>query len=110
MLLTSRDTGRWVLPKGLPMRDRKPHEVAATEAHQEAGVRGVIGKNSVGVYHYTKMLPDGEDRLCEVVVFPLRVTLEAVTWREQTQRQRAWFSRDEAAAEEGLALIIGGWR
>jgi hypothetical protein len=53
------------------------------------------------------------DRLCEVVVFPLRVTLEAVTWREQTQRMLAWFSRDEAAAlvdEGGLALIIDGWR
>jgi hypothetical protein len=46
------------------MRGRKPHEVAATEAHQEAGVRGVIRKESVGVYHYTKMLPNGEDRLC----------------------------------------------
>jgi 8-oxo-dGTP pyrophosphatase MutT (NUDIX family) len=113
MLLTSRDTGRWVIPKGWPMVEHKPHKVAATEAMQEAGVVGIIWKKAIGSYHYTKLLPDGEDRLCEVVVFPLRVTQEATTWREQAQRQRAWFPRDAAASlvdEGGLALIISRFR
>jgi 8-oxo-dGTP pyrophosphatase MutT (NUDIX family) len=113
MLLTSRETGRWVIPKGWPMIGRKPHQVAAIEARQEAGVTGVIGKHPIGAYHYTKQLTDGEERLCEVVVFPLRVVLETVRWREMAERQRVWFPKDVAAAlvnEGGLALIIEEWR
>jgi hypothetical protein len=54
-------------------------------------------------------LPDGEERLCLVTVFPLRVVLEKVTWRERAERERFWFQRDIAAAmveEGGLAQII----
>jgi hypothetical protein len=58
-------------------------------------------------------MPDGESRLCFVAVFPLRVTLEKVTWRETAERHRQWFPQDDAAdlVDEGaLAQIINGWR
>ncbi len=112
MLITSRETGRWVIPKGWPMMGRKPYQVAAAEAYQEAGIKGVIGKKPIGSYPYAKLMPDGEDRLCHVTVFPLRVTLETVKWREMTERQRFWFQSDIAAAlvtEGGLAQIIDEW-
>ncbi len=113
MLITSRETGRWVIPKGWPIQDRKAHQVAAIEARQEAGIKGVIDKKPIGTYPYTKTLPDGSGRLCMVAVFPLRVTLEAVKWREKAERRRRWFEKDVAASlvdEGGLAQIIGEWR
>jgi ADP-ribose pyrophosphatase YjhB (NUDIX family) len=113
MLITSRETHRWVIPKGWPMAGKKPHRVAEIEAFQEAGVKGVISKKPTGVYPYAKLLPDGESRICFVAVFPLRVTLEKVEWRERGKRERHWFLQDEAAelVDEGsLAQIIEGWR
>ncbi len=95
------------------MAGKKPHKVAEIEAFQEAGVKGVISKKPAGVFPYSKTLSDGETRLCLVAVFPLRVTLEKVAWRETAERQRQWFRQDEAAelVDEGaLAQIIEGWR
>jgi predicted NUDIX family NTP pyrophosphohydrolase len=113
MLITSRGRGRWLIPKGWPIDNRKPHEVAEIEAFQEAGIKGKVGKLPIGTYPYAKSLPGGEARLCVVTVFPLRVTLEALKWREKADRKRAWFRQQEAASlveEGGLADIISGWR
>lgn len=113
MLITSRDTKRWIIPKGWPMIGKKPHKVAEIEAFQEAGVKGIIGKKSIGVYGYTKILPDRSNRLCLAEVYPLRVTLETVKWRERRERKRVWFPWADAAEmvdEGGLRLIIAGWR
>ena len=109
MLLTSRGTGRWVIPKGWPMIGRKPRVVAVTEARQEAGIKGIVGRRPIGSYPYTKAMELGEDRLCECLVFIMLVTDEAPTWREQGQRTRRWFPRDDAAnmVDEGaLAEMI----
>src|ERR1700744_3039836 len=95
LLITSRETRRWVIPKGWPMLGKKPHRVAEIEAFQEAGVKGVIGKKPLGAYLYPKTMPDGAERLCLVEVYPLRVTLEAVVWRESSERDRSWFRADE---------------
>jgi 8-oxo-dGTP pyrophosphatase MutT (NUDIX family) len=109
MLITSRETRRWIIPKGWPMLGKKPHEVAAVEAYQEAGIKGVAGKKPIGTYPYPKLFPDGEERLCLVTVFPLRVILEERKWREMAERERSWFQKDIAAGlveEGGLAQII----
>ena len=73
MLVTSRETRRWVIPKGWPMKGLKPPKVAAREAYEEAGLVGrIIGKRPIGVFYYQKRLP--KDRLlCEVWVFLLWV-------------------------------------
>ncbi|GAB0113494.1 NUDIX hydrolase [Acidisoma sp. C75] len=113
LLITSRETRRWVIPKGWPMAGKKPYRVAEIEAFQEAGVKGVIARAAIGSYPYTKLLPDGEQRLCLVDVFPLRVTLEAAKWREQAERERAWFPVEAAVErvdEGGLALLLDAWR
>jgi 8-oxo-dGTP pyrophosphatase MutT (NUDIX family) len=57
MLLTSRETHRWVIPKGWPMKKRKPAEAASQEAYEEAGLVGrIVGKRPVGSFHYAKRL------------------------------------------------------
>ncbi len=109
LLLTSRGVGRWIIPKGWPMIGRKPRVVARTEARQEAGIKGIVGRKPIGSFHYMKSMPGTETRLCECIVFLMLVTEEAPTWREQAERTRAWFPRDEAAEmvnEGGLAAMI----
>ena len=98
LLVTSRETLRWVIPKGWPMKGRKPHATAATEALEEAGVVGRIGKSSVGDYHYVKRLKNGAPRLCRVEVFPLKVEHQRKRWQEQGQRIVHWFPVMDAAA------------
>jgi 8-oxo-dGTP pyrophosphatase MutT (NUDIX family) len=74
MLLTSRETHRWVIPKGWPMPGRKPRQVAAQEEFEEAGILGtIVGKRPVSRYHYNKQLSAHHSILCEVAVFLLRV-------------------------------------
>lgn len=109
MLLTSRETHRWVIPKGWPIKGLKPAEVAAREAYEEAGLAGrIIGKRRIGMFEYQKQLPGGPV-LCEVRVFLLWVNGQSRKWPEKTQRETRWFDPAEAAAlvdEDGLAEII----
>lgn len=109
MLLTSRETRRWVIPKGWPMKGRKPFEVASQEAYEEAGLVGtIVSKRPIGQFHYAKRLPGGE-LLCQVKVFLLRVERQLDDWPEKAQRQTRWFDATEAAElveEGGLAAII----
>ncbi len=101
MLVSSRDTNRWVLPKGWPMKGRTPHGAAAMEAWEEAGILGKIAKEPVGSYHYLKRRKNGSAMLCEVTVFPFAVERERKAWLEQHQRIRKWFGvRDAADAVE----------
>jgi 8-oxo-dGTP pyrophosphatase MutT (NUDIX family) len=109
MLLTSRETRRWVIPKGWPMKKRKPAEVARQEAYEEAGLIGhIVGKRPVGKFHYAKRLAKGEV-LCQVRVFLFRVERQLDDWPEKSQRETKWFEAEEAVDmvdEGGLAEII----
>ena len=101
MLISSRETRRWVLPKGWPMKGRKPHAAAAREALEEAGVVGKIGKVAVGSYRYIKRMKNGAQQLCDVTVFPLVVQRQRKHWPERHQRSTRWFSLEDAAEAVG---------
>ena len=112
LLITSRETRRWVVPKGWPMQDRAPHEAALIEAHEEAGLDGWIAERPAGAYRYGKRLKSGAVRDVEVQVFPLRVTHEGEDWPEREQRERRWFAAAEAAAavdEPELKALIAAF-
>jgi 8-oxo-dGTP pyrophosphatase MutT (NUDIX family) len=109
LLVTSRGKGRWVIPKGWPMRGRTRHAAAAIEALEEAGVVGEIGRKPLGDYDAVKVLDNGEAIPCRVEVYPLRFVEQKTRWREQGQRVVRWFPWEAAAAavtEPGLARII----
>ena len=109
LLVTSRETGRWVIPKGWPMKGKTRREAAAIEALEEAGVEGRMIRKPVGAYDYLKVLRSGESQRCRVTVFAVEVTLQHDTWREQDQRSSQWFDWDAAAAavrEPGLGRLI----
>lgn len=97
LLISSRDTRRWVIPKGWPMKGLKPHAAAAIEALEEAGLEGKIEKRSVGIFHYLKKQQSGAATLCRVEVFPMRVLRQRKRWPEQAQRVTQWFSYAAAA-------------
>ena len=96
LLVTSRDTGRWVIPKGWPMKNRRPHRAAAIEAYEEAGVVGKADKSALGTYDYEKRTEAG-DIPCRVTVFPLPVVRLEDEWPEKAQRRRAWYRLEEAS-------------
>src|SRR5271170_7842981 len=68
LLVTSRETGRWIIPKGWPAKGKAPHKSAAREAREEAGVVGKINLRSVGSFSYEKRLKGGKVVVCEVQV------------------------------------------
>lgn len=108
VLVTSKGTRRWVLPKGGIKSGRAPHEAAADEAFEEAGVTGRISRTCIGVYGYQKS-NQRPAVYCRVRVYPMKVTAELPDWPERAQRRREWVTFDVAAArvkEKDLKKII----
>lgn len=109
LLVTSRETRRWVIPKGNPMTGVVPHSAAAREAEEEAGVSGLVCPTPLGSYRYRKKRGNGASLMVDVDVFPLAVQSEFDTWKEQSQRERRWFLLPDAAEavdEEDLRDLI----
>src|SRR5258705_7844831 len=95
MLVTSRDTQRWVIPKGWPQIGKAPCDTAAREAFEEAGVLGAVERRSVGSFRYKKRLKKGRVAVCDVHVFPLNVARQGQRWPEKNQREIKWVSVKE---------------
>jgi 8-oxo-dGTP pyrophosphatase MutT (NUDIX family) len=109
MLVTSRETRRWVIPKGWSGGRLKPHAAAEREAYEEAGLVGRIGKAAIGCYAYEKRLTSESSVTCTVDIFPLEVRRQLKRWPEKDQREGRWFTPEEAAKavhEPDLADII----
>jgi len=109
LLITSRDTGRWVTPKGNPMPDLPGHETAAREAFEEAGVEGIVSPAALGKFVYDKRRRSGEMVEALVTLYPLEVTRQHDDWPERSERTTRWFERGEAALavhEPGLQDLI----
>ncbi len=109
LLVTSRESRRWVIPKGNPAKGLLPHQGAAVEAEEEAGVLGAVCPTPLGSYRYRKRRGNGASLMVDVEVFPLAVTRELGNWKEEDERQRRWFSLKEAAEaveEEDLRGLI----
>jgi len=109
MLITSRDTGRWVLPKGWLEKGEYLWEAAAREAKEEAGLDGTIARQESGRYFYAKTRAKGEDVPCEVLIYALEVKKVADKWKERGERTRRWVSPALAAemvAEPELGEVI----
>jgi 8-oxo-dGTP pyrophosphatase MutT (NUDIX family) len=105
LLVTSRETGRWIIPKGWPLKGKSPHKAAAREAREEAGVVGKINRRSVGSFSYEKRLKGGKVIVCEVQVFVLKVKRQHASWLEKGERKVKWLSRAKAAKTVGDRVL-----
>jgi 8-oxo-dGTP pyrophosphatase MutT (NUDIX family) len=109
LLVTSRETGRWIIPKGWPAKGKPPHKSAAREAREEAGVVGSVKRRPLGVFAYKKRLKSGKVVACEVQVFALKVKRQEARWLEKGERKLKWLPRTKAAKKVGddvLGTII----
>lgn len=109
MLVTTRGRKRWMIPKGWPIPGLSPHESAAREAFEEAGLIGSVHPHSVGSFEYNKRLRYGHEVRCVIEVFPLYVDHQRDHWLEQGERETKWFSIKKAASvvsEPGLRQIL----
>jgi 8-oxo-dGTP pyrophosphatase MutT (NUDIX family) len=97
LLVTTRGTGRWMVPKGWPMPGKTHSEAAAQEAYEEAGVRGPAVPVELGRFRHEKTRFPAPSLDCIVAVFPMSVEQELTRWPERGQRTRRWFSIDDAA-------------
>jgi ADP-ribose pyrophosphatase YjhB (NUDIX family) len=108
LLITSRETKRWVIPKGWPIVNMKSAKSAAQEAFEESGVLGKIAKSPIGAYAYDKRLRNGRLQHVRVTVFALQVDSEAETYPELGQRDKRWLPLAEAATlvEEPELMVV----
>ncbi len=109
LLITSRDTGRWVLPKGWPMEGHDAPGAAVIEAWEEAGVTGAINPTVIGLFGYDKVMGPNEALPCMVSVFGLRVAKLSRQFPERKERRRKWFGVEIAArkvAEPELRAML----
>jgi 8-oxo-dGTP pyrophosphatase MutT (NUDIX family) len=109
LLVSSLDTGRWIVPKGWPMKGKTAFETAQREAFEEAGVKGEIAPQPTGRFHYDKRRRNGAVWRCMVEVFPLEVKSQSRSWPEKSVRKTRWCAWSEAAElvdDAGLGDII----
>lgn len=109
LLITSRETGRWVVPRGNPMTGLHPHEAAAQEAWEEAGIIGATDHVPCGTYRYDKRRKRGAAIPTDVSLFPMRVEEAKDDFPERHERTRTWFEQHAAAdavEEESLKTLI----
>lgn len=112
LMVTSRGTGRWIVPKGWHIDGQDAASSALTEAWEEAGVRGVIMPEPVGIFSYVKLMEDGSGQPIMTTLFAVRVRTLVKTWPEMSERRRRWMSPRKAAtrvAEPELAALLLGF-
>ena len=108
LVMTSRESKRFIVPKGWPIKDRDDHKAAEIEAKEEAGLLGRAYPKPIGSYLAWKRLKT-RFQLVKVKVFLFRVSGQLEHWKEKGERQMAWVSVEDAAAladEPGLAAVL----
>ncbi len=109
LLITARQSGRWIIPKGWPMDGKTPGESALAEAWEEAGAKGKVTGRSLGLFSYHKDIDTNREMPCVAMVYPVKVKSLARKFPEKMQRRRRWFSPNKAAtkvSEPELAHIL----
>lgn len=106
LLITTRHTRRWIVPKGWPEPGITPHECAAREAFEEAGAEGAVQIRPFGSFLYEKKRRSGDTVVCSVLVFPMEVSRSHEDWPEKGAREVRWCSIEEAQELVGNSGLV----
>ena len=109
LMVTSRETRRWIVPKGWQEKKVTDRDQAAREAFEEAGAIGILSDKPIGGYRYDKRLKDGSVKALDVAVYSLEVEELLDDWPEMEERERRWMTPAQAAmaVQEGaLAALL----
>lgn len=112
LLITSRETRRWIIPKGWPKGGEAPRTSALREAFEETGVKGVVAERPLGDYRYEKLLKTGDVQRVTVTVYALEATRERKSWPEKQEREKMWVAPEVAAGlvdEPELQALIAAF-
>ncbi|NTW83725.1 MAG: NUDIX hydrolase [Chlorobiaceae bacterium] len=107
VLITSRRSGNWIIPKGYVEKGLTPAESAAKEAYEEAGLIGRVHPEAAGRYRYRKYR-----KFFMVMVYPLFIDTILDEWEEMHSRKRVLVTPAEAiemVCEENLRRIIADY-
>ncbi|KAL8153733.1 hypothetical protein V2J09_011493 [Rumex salicifolius] len=88
-----------VFPKGGWEDDETMEDAACREALEEAGVKGILNKNQLGMWEFKSKSRQElciEEGGCRGYMFALEVMEELDTWPEQENHNRRWLSIEEA--------------
>jgi 8-oxo-dGTP pyrophosphatase MutT (NUDIX family) len=111
LLVSSLETRRIIVPKGWPMRGRTLADAALREAWEEAGVKGRVDPEPVGVFHYFKRRKSGLEQYCKVLCFRIEVESLAESFPEAGRRDMFWLAPKAAAKrvrEKELKALLQG--
>lgn len=109
LLITSRGTGRWIVPKGWLIKGMSDADAALREAWEEAGVVGSVSTTPIGKFSYRKIMEDGSVQRCQATVYPIEVKKLKASFPERGQRRVMWVSPKKAAGmvrEKGLRKMF----
>ena len=105
LLVSTKRSKRWSIPKGKARSELSLAANAAKEALEEAGVKGEIASASAGMFRTTKRTWYG-DAIIEIWVYFLKVTEQLKHWPEEGERQTKWVSCQEAAQVLNEPLLV----
>lgn len=109
LMVTSRGSGRWILPKGWPVAGLDLPGSALQEAWEEAGVSGTVDPQPVGHYEDFKRIEGDFGHPVRVQVYRVDDVRLDDAFPEAGQRQRRWASLDDAVElvnDGGLAGLL----
>lgn len=109
LLVTSRTSKHWLLPKGWPIPGKSGLESALQEAFEEAGIHGTGPDRPLARYPFIKVLHDETELACTMSVYGVDKVTELTEWPEQAERERMWFTQAEAvsiAFDFNLSLFL----
>lgn len=96
-LVTSRGSGRWIIPKGNPIRGLAPQDVAAREAREEAGLIGPVLPRLLGSFEFQRVR-DAVGETCLIDVYPMHVDRQLNSFAEKRERTVRLCNLDTALA------------
>ncbi len=109
LLITSRRSKRWIIPKGWKVDMMSNRKSVALEAWEEAGVQGRVSKRSIGTYYYRKRSGKNDFLTCAVRVFALDVKARKKKFPERGERKLKWVNLNTAidlVTEPELKTVI----